>query len=62
MDTLINFYTHNLKNTEININALISTTDEYDKDEELNEYTIDTESDVVDIQEVAKQLCKSKAG
>jgi len=54
MDTMINFYTHNLKNTEININALISTTDEYDKDEELNEYTIDTESDVVDIQEVAK--------
>jgi hypothetical protein len=47
---MINFYTHNIKNNDLNIQLQISTSDEYDKDDEINEYTISIESDVVDIQ------------
>lgn len=60
-DMLLNFYTHNMK-TDINVLVQVSTTDEYDKEEQINEYTLNVESDVVDIQQVAKDLCKSKAG
>lgn len=60
-DMLLNFYTHNMK-TDINVLVQVSTTDEYDKEEQINEYTLNVESDVVDIQQVAKDLCKSEAG
>lgn len=56
-DMLLNFYTHNMK-TDINVLVQVSTTDEYDKDDQINEYTLNVESDVVDIQQVAKDLCK----
>lgn len=36
---LLNFYTHNLK-IDINVLVQVSTTDEYDKDDEINEYTL----------------------
>lgn len=54
---MLNFYTHNIKEN-VNISLKISNADEYSKEENTADMTIDQEVDVLDIALISKRLCK----
>ena len=52
-------YTHNVR-VPLDIELKVSTADEYDKSDSVMSFALDSESEVLDLKEVSKDLCKDK--